>query len=111
MCILQNLRKRISAKLLNGGTRHGHTLSQPAHNVEQPSASQQNAIQMFYMWHSKKGRKEYGERGSVGGGWGVGDRLESYVETHSNFVLFFFCMCCCFCTVEEGSKLLIKLVS
>ena len=45
--VLQNLRKRISAKLLDGGTRHGHTLSQPAHNVEQPSAVQRNAIQMF----------------------------------------------------------------
>ena len=45
--VLQNLRKRISAKLLDGGTRHGHTLSQPAHNVEQPSARQRNAIQMF----------------------------------------------------------------
>ena len=45
--VLQNLRKRISAKLLDGGTRHGHTLSQPAHNVEQPSARQRNANQMF----------------------------------------------------------------
>ena len=45
--VLQNLRKRISAKLLDGGTRHGHTLSQLAHNVEQPSAHQRNAIQMF----------------------------------------------------------------
>ena len=56
--VLQNLRKRISAKLLDGGTRHGHTLSQPAHNVEQPSARQRNAMQMFYMLHRKKGRKE-----------------------------------------------------
>ena len=45
--VLQNLRKRISAKLLDGGTRHGHTLSHPAHNVEQPSARQRDAIQMF----------------------------------------------------------------
>ena len=45
--VLQNLRKRISAKLLDGDTRHGHTLSQQAHNVEQPSARQRNAIQMF----------------------------------------------------------------
>ena len=30
--ILQNQRKRISAKLLDGGTRQGHTLSQPAHS-------------------------------------------------------------------------------
>ena len=45
--VLQNLRNRISAKLLDGGTRHGHTLSQPANNVEQSSARQRNAIQMF----------------------------------------------------------------
>ena len=31
--ILQNQRKRISAKLLDGGTKQGHTLFQPAHNV------------------------------------------------------------------------------
>ena len=104
--VLQNLRKRIGAKLLDGGTRHGHTLSQPAHNVEQPSARQRNAIQMFQMWHSKKGRKEYGERGSVvggGGGGGVGDRLESHVETHS----FFFACVVVFVRFEGGSKLLI----
>ena len=35
------------------------------------------------MLHSKKGRKE-------GGRGGVGDRLESPVETHSMFVVFFF---------------------
>ena len=45
--VLQNLRERISEKLLDGGTRHGHTLSQPTHNVEQPLARQRNAIQMF----------------------------------------------------------------
>ena len=54
------MRKRISAKLLDGGTRHGHTLSQSAHNVEQQSARQRNAIQMFKMLHSKKVRKEGG---------------------------------------------------
>ena len=43
--ILQNRRKRISAKLLDDGTRHGHTLSQPAHIVGQPSARQRNTIQ------------------------------------------------------------------
>ena len=63
------------------------------------------------------------ERGVVwlgGGGRGVGDWLESHVETHSNFVVvffvclfflcfffFFFCMCCCFVRFEGGSKLLI----
>ena len=43
--VLQKLRKRISAKLLDGGTRHGHTLSQPAHNVKKPLARQRSAIQ------------------------------------------------------------------
>ena len=61
--ILQNRRKRISAKLLDDGTRHGHTLSQPAHIVGQPSARQRNAIQnVLDVAHSKKGRKE-GEGG------------------------------------------------
>ena len=83
--ILQNRRKRISAKLLDDGTRHGHTLSQPTHIVGQPSACQRNAIQnvldVAYQ-KRKKGRRE---------GRGVGgDRLESPVETHSMFVVFFF---------------------
>ena len=43
--ILQNRRKRISATLLDDGTRHGQTLSQPAQIVGQPSARQRNAIQ------------------------------------------------------------------
>ena len=43
--ILQNRRKRISATLLDDGTRHGQTLSQPAQIVGQPSARQQNTIQ------------------------------------------------------------------
>ena len=81
--VLQNLRKRISAKILDGGTRHGHILSQPAHKVEQPSARQRNAIQIFLMLNSKKGRKEGG-----GGGLGGFDWLESPVETHSIFVVF-----------------------
>ena len=98
--VLQNIRKRISAKLLDGGTRHGHTLSQPAHNVEQPSTRQQNAVQwqMFWMLHSKKGRKEGGGGYVCVWGGGVGDRLRSPIETHSIFVGVF-CICCCFCTV------------
>ena len=67
--VLQNLRKRISAKLLDGVTKHGHTLSQPAHNVEQPSVPQRNAIQIFYVLHSKTGRKEGGCVGGRGGGF------------------------------------------
>ena len=39
-------------------------------------------FKMFLMLHSKKGRKE-------GGRGRVGDRLESPVETHSMFVVFF----------------------
>ena len=37
-----------------------------------------------------------------GGGGGVGDRLESPVETHSIFAGFFCMWCCCFCTVGGG---------
>ena len=101
--VLQNIRKRFSAKLLDGGTRH--TLSQPAHNVEQPSARQRNVIRMFEMLHNKKGRKEGGRKVCVwrgGGGGGVGDRLESHIETHSIFVVFYCICCCCFCTVGGG---------
>ena len=79
--VLQKLRKRISAKLLDGGSRHGHTLSQPAHNVKKPSARQRSAIQK-----RKKGRRG---RVCVCVGGGGGDRLESPVETHSIFVGFF----------------------
>ena len=69
--VLQNIRKRFSAKLLDGGTRHGHTLSQPAHNVEQPSARQRNVIRMFEMLHNKrkKGRRGEGVCVCGGGGW------------------------------------------
>ena len=80
-----NLRKRISVKLLDGGTRYGQTLSQLAHNVEQPSAHQRNAIQMFQMLHSKKEERKAGE--------GVGVRLESPIETRSIFVVFIFFAC------------------
>ena len=61
------------------------------------------------MLHSKKGRKEYGERGSVAGGGGVGDRLESHIETHSNFVCVCVFSACVvvFVRFEGGSKLLI----
>ena len=41
-------------------------------------------FKMFQMLHSKNGRKE--------GGRGVGDQLESPVETHSMFVVFFACV-------------------
>ena len=66
--ILQNRRKRIIAKVLNDGTRHGHTLSQPAHNVGQPSARQRNAIQSFRCCIAKKEERKAGVRG---GGVGV----------------------------------------
>ena len=61
-------RNRISAKLLDGGTRHGHTLSQPTHNVEQPLARQRNAIQMFRCCIAKKEEKKAGEGVCVWGG-------------------------------------------
>ena len=58
------------------------------------------------MLHGKKGTKE-GEEGMWGGGGGVGDRLESPVETHSIFVVVF-CMCSCFLQFGGGDgKLLI----
>ena len=41
--VLQNLRKRIGAKLQDGGTRHGHTLSQPAHTM---SSNHRSASEM-----------------------------------------------------------------
>ena len=69
--VLQNLRKHISAKLLNGGTRHGHTLSQPAHNVEQPSARQRNAIQCFRCC-IKKEERDAGKGVCVCVCWGGG---------------------------------------
>ena len=80
--ILQNRRKRNSATLLDDGTRHGHTLSKPAHIVGRPSGPPAKC-------HSKCFRcciaKKEGGRGG-----GVGDRLESPVETHSMFVVVFF---------------------
>ena len=48
------------------------------------------------MLHSKKGRKEGGRGG------GVGDRLESPVETHLIFVVFFLMCCCCFYGSQGG---------
>ena len=85
--ILQNRRKRISATLLGDGTRHGHTLSQPAHIVGPPAKCHSKCFR--YCIAKKEERK-------AGGGGGVGDRLESPIETHSMFVVFF-CMCCCCC--------------
>ena len=64
--VLQNLRKRISAKLLDGGTRHGHTLSQPTHNVEQPSSEM--PFKCFRCCIAKKEEKKAGGEG-VCGGW------------------------------------------
>ena len=53
-----------------------------------------------------KGRKEYGERGSVageggGGGLATGRRatLKPIQTLWVCFFFGFFCMCCCFCTV------------
>ena len=77
--VLQNLRKRISPKLQDGSTRHGHTLSQPARNIEQPSAHQRNAMQE---------ERKAGEGVCLcEGGGGIGDWLESPVETHSILVV------------------------
>ena len=62
--ILQNRRKRISAKLLDDGTRHGHTLSQPAHNVGNHRPAGEMPFKCFRCCVAKK------EGG--GEGWGVG---------------------------------------
>ena len=96
--VLQKLRKRISAKLLDGGTRHGHNLSQPAYNVKKPSARQRSAIQK-----RKKGRR--GECVCVWGGGG--DRLESPVETHSSLWVFSHVLLLFLYGFGGGGKLLI----
>ena len=85
--ILPNRRKRISSKLLDDGTRHGHTLSQPAHNVGQPSAASEMPFKCFRCCTAKKKERKAGEGGGEGGG-GVGVQLESPVETHSIFLVF-----------------------
>ena len=89
--VLQNLTKRISAKLLEGGTRHGHTMypipasTQCRATIGPPAKCHSNVLDV----QSKIGRGE-----------GVGDRLESLGETHSIFVVFFFHVV--FCTVWGG---------
>ena len=74
--VLQNLRERISAKLLDGGTRHGHALSMSSNHR---SASEM-PFKCFRCCIAKKEERR---------GGGVGDWLESPVKTHSIFVVFF----------------------
>ena len=93
--ILQNRRKRISAKLLEDSTRHGHTLSQPAHNVGQQSTHGEMPFECCRCCIAKK---EERKAGGGGGGWRP---AREPVETHSIFVVFFL-MCCCFFTVHRG---------
>ena len=100
--VLQNIRKRFSAKLLDGGTRHEHTLSQPAHNVEQPSARQRMSFECLRCCITKKEERKAGGRCVCVVGVGGGDRLEGHIETHSIFVVFYCICCCCFCTVGGG---------
>ena len=67
--ILQNRRKRISAKLLNDGTNNGHTLpasTQCRATIGPPAKCHSNVLEML---HSKKGRKEGGVMEGVRGGW------------------------------------------
>ena len=92
--VLQNLRKRISAKLQDGGTKHGHTLSQPAHNVGQPSARQRNPFKCFRCCIAKK---EERKAGKVPGG----------VETHSIFVVSLHVLLLFLYGLVGGGKLLI----
>ena len=65
--VFQNLRKSISAKLLDGETRHGHTLSQPAHH--RPASKM--PFKCFRCCIAKQEERKAGE-GCVGGGGGGG---------------------------------------
>ena len=101
--VLQNLRERISEKLLDGGTRHGYYPGIHRHASEM-------SFKFFRCCKAKKEERKAGEGVCVCGGGGVGDRLESPVETHSivAFFTFFGMWCCCFCMVGGGGgKLLI----
>ena len=99
--ILQNRRKRISATLLDDGTRHGHTLSQPAHIVRQPSARQRNAIQNVFRCCIAK--KE--ERKAGGGGLGTG--LRAPLKPIQCLWCFFACVVVVVVFYGLGGKLLI----
>ena len=88
--ILQNRRKRISAKLLDDGTRHGHTLSQPAHIVGQPSARQRNRghSKCFRCCIAKKEERKAGG----GGGGGLGTGLRAPLKPIQGLWCFFACV-------------------
>ena len=75
--ILQNRRKRISATLLDDGTRHGHTHCRAT--IGPPAKC-----------HSKCFKCCIAKKEERKAGGGVGDRLEIPVETHSMFVVVFF---------------------
>ena len=79
--ILQNRRKRISAKLLDDGTTHGHYTM---------SGNHRPASEMPFKCFRCCIAKQEDNKAGGGGGGGGGDRLESPVETHSIFVGFFF---------------------
>ena len=97
--ILQNRRKRNSATLLDDGTRHGHTLSQPAHIVGQPAKC-----------HSKYFRCCIAKKEERKAGGGLGTGLSAPLKPIQ-------CLWCCFfaCVVVvvfyglgwRGGKLLI----
>ena len=74
MCIflinaLQNLRERISAKVLDGGTSHGHTLSMSSNH--RPASEM--PFKCFRCCIAKKNGRKEGGGGCVcvggGGGW------------------------------------------
>ena len=80
--ILQNQRKRISAKLLDGGTRHGHTLSQQHTTSGNHRPASEMPFKCFRCCIAIR-KKERLRKGV-----GSATRLESPVETHSIFVVF-----------------------
>ena len=60
----------------------------------------------FRCCKAKKEERKAGEGVCVWGGGGVGDRLESPVETHSIFAVFFACGVVVFVRLGGGGKLL-----
>ena len=90
--ILQNRRKRIGEKLLDDGTRHGHTSTHCRATIGPPAKCHSKC---FRCCIAKK------EERKAGGG-GVGDQLESPVETHSMFEVFFFFFACVVVVVFYG---------
>ena len=82
--ILQNRRKRISAKLPDGGTRYGQTLFQPA-----TIGPERNALKCFGCCIEKERKKEGRE------GWGWRPAREPPLK----LIQFLWCFCGSACVV------------